>query len=271
MPITPVNSTIGKYFAEIRTVSRFASYCCSFVRPKRRIQPALLAERLHDPDALEALLQRREVLADRLAHLEVGDVRAPPEPAGRDHHRRDDHEHAEAELPAQREDHDHRADEDQEVLDEHHEPGADELLQRVDVGGHARHEPAGLLPVEEVERERRDVAEHLLAQRAEEPLAGPAHQPDHPAAEHEAEDRDDEVRDRGAVQRGGVLRRRARRRRRRAPSAGPASRHAVWSDEHDGRDDHLPPVRTQHPARAGAPPGARRRGRAGSRRRPGSS
>ncbi len=40
MPITPVNSTNGKYFDEMRTVSRLASYWCSFVRPKRRIQPA---------------------------------------------------------------------------------------------------------------------------------------------------------------------------------------------------------------------------------------
>ena len=84
MPSTPVNSTNGKYRAEIRTVSRFASYCASFVSWKRRIQPALAPERLHDPDALETLLQRREVLADALAHLEVGAVRLAPEPPARE-------------------------------------------------------------------------------------------------------------------------------------------------------------------------------------------
>src|SRR6266498_1905885 len=37
MPATPANSTIGKYFAEMRTVSMLASYCASFVSWKRRV------------------------------------------------------------------------------------------------------------------------------------------------------------------------------------------------------------------------------------------
>ena len=37
MPTTPANSTNGKYFAEMRTVSRLASYCASFVSWNRAV------------------------------------------------------------------------------------------------------------------------------------------------------------------------------------------------------------------------------------------
>ena len=55
------------------------------------------------------------------------------------------------------------------------EPDLHELLERVDVGRHARHEPAGLLAFEEVEAEVEQVAEHAHAEVAQERLADPRH------------------------------------------------------------------------------------------------
>ena len=121
IPTTPQNSTNGKYLVEIRTVSRLASYCASFVSRNRRGERTLAAERLHDPDSREAFLQRGEVVADPLAHLEVGAVRLAPEPARRERHRRHDDQDAQRELPAHDEDHDERPEEQQRVLDDRRE------------------------------------------------------------------------------------------------------------------------------------------------------
>ena len=156
----------------------FASYWSSLVRPKRSVNDALAAERLHDAHALEPLLQRAEVGRDAVADVEVGLVRHPPEPAAREEHRRHDHEHAERELPRQHEDHDDRADEQEDVLDEQHEALRDQLLHRVDVGGHAGDDPAGLLGLEVVERQRHEVAEQPVAHAAQEALADPRDEDD---------------------------------------------------------------------------------------------
>ena len=66
---------------------------------------------------------------------------------------------------------DDRADEHERVLHEQHEALRDQLLHRVDVGGHARDDLAGLLGLEVVEREAHHVTEQPVAQVAEEPLA----------------------------------------------------------------------------------------------------
>ena len=74
----------------MRTVSRLASYWSSLVREKRSVNEPLAAEGLHDPHALEALLQRREVGRDAVAHFEVRLVRDAAEPTAREEHRRHD-------------------------------------------------------------------------------------------------------------------------------------------------------------------------------------
>ena len=126
----------------------------------------LPTEGLHDPHARQTLLQRRQVGADALANVEVGAVRLTPEPARREHGRRHDDERAERELPAQDEDHDDRPEEHQHVHRHRGEPGLHELLQRVDVGRHARDEAPGLLTLEEVEPEVEQVPEDTRGDRA---------------------------------------------------------------------------------------------------------
>ncbi len=139
-------------------------------------------------------------MADPVAHLEVGEVGPPTEPPGAEDQRRHEHEDAERELPAEQQDRDQRPDEQQDVLDEGREPHLHELLQRVDVGRHARHQAAGLLALEEVEPERDQVAEHPDPQVAQERLADPRHDHDGDAAEHQREQRDDDVDQRRLVE-----------------------------------------------------------------------
>ena len=75
-------------------------------------------------------------------------------------------------LPRHDDQHDQREHEQQRVHGEHHEAHLHELGQRVDVGGHARHEHARLLAVVERHRQPLQVVEHAGAQVAEEALAG---------------------------------------------------------------------------------------------------
>ena len=87
----------------------------------------------------------------------------------------------------------------------------------------------GLLRLEEVERQRHQVAEQPVAQLAEERLADASDQQDREAAEHDARGRHREIEHDGEVQRGRVVVARARGRCRTAPSAGPASSAAAWA------------------------------------------
>ncbi len=63
----------------------------------------LTAVGLHDPDAADALLQRRQVGAHPIAHGQVGLVRLPLEPDRRHGEDREDHERDEGQFPRHRE------------------------------------------------------------------------------------------------------------------------------------------------------------------------
>ena len=171
MPATPANSTNGKYFGSRSGRSpcwpRTAS---SLVSWNRAVNDALPAERLHDAHAFEALLQRREVVAmrSRTSRYARFDSRRNQRLAKSD--RRHDDEHAERELPAQHEDHDDRAARTATMFCTNIDvsPDCDELLQRVDVGGHARRRAGRSSPARRSRGQRHQVAEHAHAQVAEE-------------------------------------------------------------------------------------------------------
>ena len=90
----------------------------------------------------------------------------------------------ERELPAHQQHRDHRADDERDAHQEHRQALADEILERLDVGGHARHEQPGARAVEEAHRQVHDVVEHPLADVAEKRLADARHAEDRGAAEH---------------------------------------------------------------------------------------
>ena len=131
---------------------------------------ALAAERLDDPHPGDALLQRGQHHADAVAHREVGPVRVALELDARQHHERDRDEADEQELPAHR----RRSTTTESTISSPFDrnwssPHLDELLQRVDVRGHAGHDHAGLLAVVVRHRQLLEVVEHPEAEVAQEP------------------------------------------------------------------------------------------------------
>ena len=72
--------------------------------------------------------------------------------------------------------HEHGHHEQDPVAHEHEQAHLHELLQRVHVAGHARHDHAGLLAVVERHRQPLEVVEHAEAQVAQERLADAADQ-----------------------------------------------------------------------------------------------
>ena len=96
----------------------------------------LPAERLHDADAGDALLELRERVADAVAHVEVGGVRVALELDAGQHHERHADEAEQQELPRHDGEHDHRHHEEEAVADEHQQAHLHELLERVHVARH---------------------------------------------------------------------------------------------------------------------------------------
>ena len=132
---------------------------------------------LRDPDPREVLLQVRVDRADRLACVAVRDRRPLPVQPRRPDQRREDGGGRQRELG--REDHEEHEDADRGHGGDHRgdESGLDELRQRLDVGGHARHDPAVELTVVVVERHALEVGEDLDAQAVERALGGTARDP----------------------------------------------------------------------------------------------
>ena len=161
---------------------------------------ALAPEGLDDPDAGDALLQGRHGLADAVPHRQIGRVRLAAEPAGGDHQGRQGHQADQEQQRAVHDEHDDGDHEQQTVGDELDQAHLDEVLEGVDVGGHAGHQPPGLLPVEEGHGHALDVAEDADPQAPQELLAHPAHQHDLGPAQHQGGDGHGQVGQGDAVQ-----------------------------------------------------------------------
>ena len=132
----------------------------------------LAVVRLDDPHAGDALLQRAEVLADLLAHVEVGDVAPALEAHGGDGEDRHDDEHGQRQLPADHQHHQDRDDDEQAGADELQQAPLDQLAHALDVGRHPGHEHAGLVAVVVGHRLGLQPVEDPDAQLAQEALAG---------------------------------------------------------------------------------------------------
>ena len=167
----------------------------------RRRVPRLLAEAAHHPHAAQGLLQVAGDRADPLPGFPVGAVGDDPEDdAGRGDQREGD-EGDQGQLDVEHEqDHDH-ADQGQHAGEHRHDAVGDELVERLDVVGHAADQHAGAAPGEEADRHRLQVGEDPLAQVLQGARADPA----------------DQV---GLQVGGGRVERRRRRRRRRRSGPG---------------------------------------------------
>ena len=155
--------------------------------------PIGLVERLDDTHPCETLLQRGERAADTITDAQVRTSRHAAVPHGRDDEDRAHEQHDDPELPAEDEHRDERRDDQHAAHHEHRQSLADEVLERLHVGRHARHEQAGSGAIEEAHRHAHDVVEHATAQIEQERLAGLRYSVDRRAAEDvRAGGRDDE-------------------------------------------------------------------------------
>ena len=94
--------------------------------------------------------------------------------ARRDDQQRDDDQRRERELPVEAEQDHGGADQRQRVLDQRGDAVGDELVERLDVVRQPADQDAGAVALVEAEREPLQVAEEVVAQVGEHPLARPA-------------------------------------------------------------------------------------------------
>ncbi len=199
---------------------------------------ALAAERLHDARACEILGERRRHVGEPLAHAPVGARRVDAEERRRERHQREQRERREREPPVEVDQHARRAEQEQRVLHARGETARDELLERVDVVGQARDQPAGAIALEVAELEPLDVREEVAAQVGEHALADPGREvrlrhrgaPAGERGEHEGDRPDHE----GAAIAGDdpAVDRELRRERREQADRGA-------DEQRDGREDRL--------------------------------
>jgi hypothetical protein len=128
---------------------------------------------LQNPHAGDVLGERGGDCAERLPHLAVRAPRALAEDRGRDHQRRDHGQDREGQAPVEQEEHDDRAAEHERVLDERGESVRHELIESLDVVRQAADQDAGAVALVEAEGQPLQVAEEVVAQVGEDPLARP--------------------------------------------------------------------------------------------------
>ncbi len=226
------------------------------VAPREPLDLGVLpAEGLDDPHPADALLQRGEREPDPVAHHQEGPVRVLLELVGGEGHEGQRDRTEQQELPRHDGEHDDRDHEEHDVREDQDHPLLDEVLHRVDVRRHARHDHAGGLTVVEGHREAQHVVEHPNPQIAQERFAHQAHRTDlgtlDPPSErrHQRVDRHEDVEGATVVVGDAAVDRHLDQER------AAQDRQRVDRHEHDRRHDALA-VRTQqrrelpgHPAR----------------------
>jgi hypothetical protein len=219
--------------------------------------PLLPGEGLDDPQARQAFLEAREHRADAVAHDEVGGVGEALEPDAGHHHHGQGHEGDQRQLPRHDHQHGQRHDQQQAVAEEQDEADLHELGEGLDVGRHAGHEDAGLLPVEEGHGERLEVGEDAHPQVAEEPLAHQVDDDDQRPVRDVGEGGDDDVGDDRHVERPDVVLPQPVVDA--VPDEGGTGHHRGRPQHHEGRAERQGAPRAEVPPRAAQHPLGRRR------------
>ena len=116
-----------------------------------------------------------------------------PEPVGHHEEERDHGEGDEGQLPVHGQHHAHDPEEREEVAEDGDHAGGEELVDGVHVGGHARHQPADRVLVEEADVQPLQVRVDLAAQVHHHALAGHLQDVDLPEAHDEGEEQRGQV------------------------------------------------------------------------------
>ncbi len=149
----------------------------------------LLSEDLDDGGAGDVLLEERVDAGDGGAHPPVGIAHLDLEQEGDRHEQREDAEDAEGQPVVEQEEEDEDAGQREDVVEDRQDAGSEQLVERVHVGGHPRHQAADRVAVEKGRFQLLQVTEDLQAQVAHDLLP---HQVDqHRLAEAQGEDQDD--------------------------------------------------------------------------------
>ncbi len=120
----------------------------------------------------DVLLQERVEPGDEAANLAVGLARVLAEPRGDPRDAGQDDERDERQAPAHHEHRDHDAGEHEHVPEHRDHARREQVVQGVDVAGHACHEPADRIAIEELEVEPLEVSVHLHPERVHDALPG---------------------------------------------------------------------------------------------------
>ena len=182
----------------------FASRLASLSSVIARDVLGLLAEAAHDPHPAEALLQVGGDRRDPLSRFAVGAVGDDPEDDAGGGDQREGDEGDQGQLDVEDEQDDDDADQGQDAGEHRHDAVGDELVERLDVVGHAADQHPGAAPGEEADRHRLKVDEDALAQVLERAGPDPADQVGLQVGGGRVEDRDDEEGDDDQVERGDV-------------------------------------------------------------------
>ncbi len=203
----------------------------------------LAGEGLDDPHPGDALLEVGKGRADAVPHHQVGPVRVALEADARHHHEGHRHQAHQQQLPGDDGQGGEGEGQQQGVRHEHEQADLDQLLQRLDVGGHPRDHDAGLLAVVEGHGQPQQVGEHAVAEVLEERLADQADLQDHQPVDDIAHGGGDDVTDDGQVEGGGVAL---------GQALVDGEAHEERPGEHRGRPHHEQQARHHDPAAVGA-------------------
>ncbi len=137
----------------------------------------LASEELHRRHAGDVLLQEGVDSRDPPAHDPVGVAHVPAEPLGdQDEHRQDD-ERRERQPPVHLEHDHHDPDEREDVFEDGDHARGEQVVDDVDVGGHARHQPSHGVPIVVAHVEPLEVLVQRHAQIEHDLLPGQLHDP----------------------------------------------------------------------------------------------
>lgn len=115
---------------------------------KVRVGSRLAYEQLEHRHAGDVLLQEGVDRRDPCAHLAEAVASPALEPQGQEQKQRQDREGDHRQSPVEPEEHAHDAEEDRDVAADRHQPGGEELVERVDVTGDSRHQAAQRVAIE---------------------------------------------------------------------------------------------------------------------------
>ena len=136
---------------------------------------ALLSEQLHRRHTGQVLLQKRVDLRDQAAHLPIRLAHVLAEPLRRRQNARQDDERHQRQTPVHPEHRGDDAEEREHVAEHRHHTRREQVVERVDVGRHARHHAADRVFVVEREVELLQVAVDLDPDGAHDALPGHLH------------------------------------------------------------------------------------------------